>query len=386
MTIDALIGNETEFPILSRWQFFNHAGVSPIPRRSAMALVKYAGQASENAYLDTTWFKQIEEFRRTIATLIAADRSEIAFVKNTSEGLSFVANGIDWNKGDRIVTTAIEYPANAYPWIDLQQRKGIDLVRVEEVVDAGGVRRVPLEKLIEAASHPRTRLLTLSHVEYGTGQRHDLRTLGQFCRDRGILFCVDGIQSIGVLPVNVREMNIDYLAADGHKWMLGPEGAGIFFCRNELIEKTHPSQIGWLNVRRPMDYDHIDYTLKSDAGRFESGTYIVPGLLGLKASIDLIASVGIEAISGQVRALTDRLAQFLEDGGYAVVSPRAAGEDSGIISFTRPDMDHAAVLKKLKEEHRIELAFRAGRLRCSPHFYNTIEQMEHLADILRQMA
>lgn len=382
--IDGLIGNSQEFPILDRWAFFNHAGVTPLPRRSAAAIVKFAGQATEDAYLEGGWYKQIEELRGTAARLINAAPGEIALVKNTSEGLSIVAGGMDWREGDRIVTTAAEYPSNVYPWIDLQQRKGIELVRVEEMESADGVRQVPLERILAAAVHPRTRLISLSHVEYGSGQRHDLAAVGRFCRGRGIRFCVDAIQSMGVLPIDVQGMQIDYLSADGHKWMLGPEGAGIFFCRKELIAQTHPVLIGWNSVERAQDYDHIDFTLRSDAARFECGTHNVPGLLGLKASIDLIASVGVDQIWQRVRALTDELAGGLQQRGFVVASPRSEDQASGIVSFTRPGLDPAAVARKLKKGHRTELAVRAGRLRCSPHFYNTPGQIRQLLDLLAQ--
>jgi selenocysteine lyase/cysteine desulfurase len=382
LSIDQFIRNPDEFPILEKWAFFNHAGVAPLSRRAAMAIVKYAGQAAEDAYIDSGWFKQIETLRKTLAGLINADRSEIAFVKNTSEGLALVANGIDWQPGDRIVTTAVEYPANAYPWIDLQQRKGIELIRVEEKQCEDGARRVPLQDILAAADHPRTRLVTLSHVEFGTGQRHDLVAVGAFCRPRKIGFCVDGIQSVGVLPVDVRAMNIDYLSADGHKWMLGPEGAGFFYCRQELIEHTHPALVGWLNVKGAHNFDKIDYQLRADAGRFECGTLNVPGLLGLKGSIDLIAQVGIDAISRQVFWLTESLVNGLRNRRFTVSSPRNPSEWSGIVSFTREGLNTAAVAKKLKADHHIELAVRAGRLRCSPHFYNSKEQIAQLLEAL----
>lgn len=377
VTLETVAGNPDEFPILENWNFFNHAGVAPIPRRAAMAVVKYAGQAAENAYMDSGWYKQVEELRSVAASLINADRKEVAFIKNTSEGLAQVAHGINWKEGDRIVTTAVEYPANAYPWLDLAQRKAVEVVRVEEVTDAGGVRRVPLEKILEAASHPKTRLITLSHVEYGSGQRHNLAAVGRFCREHDIRLCVDGIQSIGVVPVDVRAMNIDYLSADGHKWMLGPEGAGIFYCRRELIPETHPVLVGWMNVKKALDFDRIDYQLRDDSGRFECGSHNIPGLMGLKASLELISAVGVEAITGRVKALTDRLIAGLQDRGFTVVSPRGEGETSGIVSFTREGIDPAAIAKRLNQE-KFEIAVRAGRLRCSPHFYNTQEQIDGL--------
>jgi len=383
--IDQIVGNAEEFPILGQWQFFNHAGVAPIPRRAAMAMVKYAGQAAEQAYIGSGWYRDIEQLRTAAAALIGARRAEIAFVKNTSEGLAQVAHAIDWREGDRIVTTAVEYPANAYPWIDLQQRRWVELVRVEEVVDDNGERRVPLESILAAADHPRTKLVTLSHVEFASGQRHDIAAVGRFCRERGIRFCVDAIQSVGVLPVDVRAMSIDYLSADGHKWMLGPEGAGIFYCREELIRETHPVLVGWMNVQKAHDFDGIDYRLRDDAGRFECGTHNVPGLLGLKGAIDLLSDVGIEAIWGRVRELRRRLVLGLRERGWTIASPSAEAEQSGIVSFTRGGIDAMAILKRLKTEHRTEIAVRGGRLRVSPHLYNTPEQIEALLEALQRV-
>ena len=238
-----------------------------------------------------------------------------------------------------------------------------------------------LSAILQAADHPRTRLVTLSHVEFGTGQRHDLAAIGRFCRERNILLCIDAIQSLGVIPLNVRDLNIDFLSADGHKWMIAPEGAGLFYCRRELVEQVHPALIGWLNVRNALDFDHIDYTLKSDAGRFECGSHNVPGLLGLKASLELIASIGVEAIWTQVQSLTDRLVAGLRGRGYTVVSPRNDLESSGIVSFTRDGLNTAAIAKEL-HARQIEIAVRAGRLRCSPHFYNTKDQVDQLLHAL----
>ena len=219
------VGNELEFPILRGWDFFNHAGVSPLPRVGGEALRAFARQYEEGAYLESGFYKRIEELRRSAAGMIGAEREEVAFVKNTSEGLATVAAGIDWRAGDRIVTTAVEYPANMYPWMDLARRVGVELVTVAEVTAEDGSRSVPLEALLKAAEDPRTRMVTLSHVEYASGQRHDLAKVGAFCRERGILFCVDAIQSMGVLPVDVKG-NI-YGSGPGGIWIISPEGEHI---------------------------------------------------------------------------------------------------------------------------------------------------------------
>lgn len=376
-----LIGNPDQFPILAHWDFFNHAAVSPLPKVAADAIRQYCQQAENGAYLNAHWYNQIESLRQSAANLINAKTSEIAFVKNTSEGLALVANGLAWKAGDRIVTAAIEYPANIYPWIDLQKRRGIDLHLVpEEQID--GTLQVPLEKILAAADHPKTRLLTLSHVEFGSGQRHDLTAIGQFCRQRNILFCVDAIQTLGILPVDVRAMNIDYLSADGHKWLLGPEGAGIFFIRHDLIEQTHPAIIGWMNFANSQDFGTIDFTFKPDARRYEPGSHNVPGFLALKTSLELLTTIGIENIAQRIKTLGDRLAAGLQEKKYQVISPRSSDQWSGSICFTKPGLDLPATARTLRESHKTEIALRLNRLRASPHFYNTELQIDRLCNNL----
>ena len=377
------IGNEQEFPILKSWDFFNHAGVCPMPRVAADALRKHATESAAGAYLDHNWYAEIERLRILAAQFINADRDEIAFVKNTSEGISIVANGLDWQWGDRIVTTAVEYPANIYPWMEVVRSRGVKLVMVPEESDADGRRVVPLEKILNEAADPRTRLVSLSHVEFASGQRHDIARIGAYCREHHKLFNVDAIQTIGVLPVDVQGMHIDYLSADGHKWMLGPEGAGFFYCRRELLERTRPLMVGWMNVINAQDYGNYNYILKPDAGRFECGTYNLPGLLALKAALEMLHAIGIEAISARIKTLTDHLIAALTAKGYQVLSPRAAEQWSGIVSFTSPNPDaHLAMFRTLRKDHHTEIALREGRLRVSPHFYNTEAQIDRLVDHL----
>jgi len=266
--------------------------------------------------------------------------------------------------------------------MEVQRAHGAKLVMVDEVTDAAGRRQVPAEKILEAASEPRTRLVSLSHVEYASGQRHDLERIGKFCREKKILFCVDGIQTLGVWPVDVKAMNIDYLSADGHKWLLGPEGAGIFYCRKELIERTRPLMIGWMNVIDAQNYGTYDYSLKPDAGRFECGTLNIPGLLGLKASLDLLMECGIDNVGRRIQQLTELLIHGLVKKGYKIVSPRGPGQQSGIVSFTSPTHAHEQIWKSLRKDHKTEIAVREGRLRVSPHFYNTEQQIERLIEHL----
>ena len=245
-----------------------------------------------------------------------------------------------------------------------------------------GARRVPLEEILDAIDHPRTRLVALSHVEFASGQRHDIAAIGRFCRERGKLFCVDAIQTLGILPVDVAAMNIDYLSADGHKWLLGPEGAGLFYCRRELLPHTRPLSIGWMNVIHATDYGNYDFTLRPDAAKFECGSWNVPGFLGLKAAVELLLDVGIEAISARIRKLTDRLVAGISGKGYTIISPRKEGEWSGIVSFVSPNGSQDLLVRTLRSEHHVEIVQREDRLRASPHFYNTEAQMDRLVELL----
>lgn len=359
-----------EFPILTEWIFFNHAAVAPISARAGAAFAKYAREATHDAYLSGGWYASADECRARAARLMNADASEIAFIKNTSEGLAFVANGWDWQAGDEIVSTAVEYPANVYPWMDLEKRLGLKHVMVPE---KNG--RIEIEELFNAIT-PKTRMIAISHVEYASGFRNDLHAIGAFCKARGILLCVDAIQSLGALPVDVRAMNIDFLSADSHKWLLGPEGCGVFFCRKELIASLRP-EIGWMNVINAQDYGHYDLTLRDDAKRFECGSYNIPGMLAMNASMQLIEEIGIATISKRILALTDVLVEGLTRKGYDVISSRRPGESSGIVSFTS-SMHHHKELNKELMRKKFVLALREGRLRASPHFYNSMEQIERL--------
>jgi len=381
-SISHYIGNAEEFPILRQWRFFNHAAVTALPHRVARAMRQYVDQAEQSAYIGHNWYPQIEELRESAARFINAHRDEIAFIKNTGEGLSIVANGIDWKSGDRIVTTNVEYPSNIYPWMEVCRRYGAELVLVKEETSAQGRRQVPIDKILHEAEHVRTRLVTLSHVEFASGQRHDLSTIGKFCRERGKLLCIDAIQSLGAVPVDVAAMNIDYLSADGHKWLLSPEAAGIFYCRRELLARTRPLTIGWMNIVNAMDFGTYDYTLKPDARRFECGSHNVAGLLGLKAAVELFLEVGVDAVAAQLKKLGDRLIAGLLERGYPIISPRDNDAWSGITSFTAPHLNGEKLIKTLREEHHTEISLRVGRLRCSPHFYNTEQQIDELLKLL----
>jgi selenocysteine lyase/cysteine desulfurase len=366
-----------EFPITREWAFFNHAGVAPIAARAGAAMRQYVQEAERDAYLTGKWYKRAEEVRRAAARIINAHPAELAFVKNTSEGLAFVANGLEWKAGDEIVSTAVEYPSNVYPWMDLQKRFDVEHVMVPEEPDG----RIDIQKIFFAVT-PRTKMIALSHVEYASGYRNDIAAIGDFCRKRGILLCVDAIQAIGCLPVDVKAMQIDFLSADGHKWMLGPEGLGFFYCRRELIERMRP-EVGWMNVINSIDYGNYDFTLRSDAKRFECGSYNIPGVLALGASLDLLLEVGMDTVWGRVDGLCEMIAEGARRKGYRVISPREKEEErSGIVAFvSRTRKDHPEIVQQL-EKQRIIIVPREGRLRASPHFYQSEETIRRLIDAL----
>lgn len=374
----SLIGNPDAFPILRRWHFFNHAGVCPLPKVAADALRQYADEASTGAYLETTWYPRLARLRTVLAGMIHADPSEIALLKNTSEGLATVAAGLDFAPGDRIVTTAVEYSSNMYPWMDLARRRGVELVIVPATTRPDGTIVVDESDLELELAKPRTRMLAISHVQFATGQRMDILRLGRACHAHGVLFCLDAIQTAGVLPVDVNAAHIDFLAADGHKWLLGPEGAGFLYVRRDRQDLLRPPMLGWNSVRHPFAFGTYDLTYKPDASRYECGTLTIPAFLSLLASAELLASVGTDFISARLRLLGDRLLTGLHAKGYTTVCPREDGRWSGSVPFVRGNLDLTAEAHRLRTDYRIEMVVREGRLRASPHFYNTESEIDLL--------
>ncbi|MCK4658089.1 MAG: aminotransferase class V-fold PLP-dependent enzyme [Phycisphaerae bacterium] len=360
-----------DFAVTRNYNYQNHAGIAPLHRRAAEAIREYADQVQQNVGLDQELYQRAERIRQRAAELLNANADEVTFVKNTSEGLSLVANGLNWNSGDNIVTTNAEFPANIYPWQALQNRG----VKLRMVLEEDG--RIPLEKLIEAVDS-RTRVLTISSVQYASGFRSDLTALGDFCQSKGVFFCVDAIQSLGVFPIDVKAMNIDFLAADGHKWLCGPEGAGLFYVRKEVQGHLRPTCIGWASVKDMWQFHPYHFEFHDSARRYDSGSYNLPGIFGLGASIDWVLELGVERISQRLLHLTDRLVTGLQAKGYRIISPRQRSEASGIVAFVSDLHDLEAIQSHLQTEHRIVIAARRKRLRASPHVYNTEREIDQL--------
>ncbi|MCX5659067.1 MAG: aminotransferase class V-fold PLP-dependent enzyme [Planctomycetota bacterium] len=372
-----------EFPILRRIDFFNHAGVAPISGRAAAAMHAFADQAAGLAYVQSGWYSRAREVKKFAARLIGAvDEAEIAFIPNTSFGLSLVAKGLRWAPGDNVVITGVEYPANRYPWEDLR-KQSVEVIEAPQHADG----RIEVEDIVEAITR-RTRVVSISHVQYASGFRIDLKPIADMVHQAGGYLCVDAIQSLGAFPVDVESLGIDFLSADGHKWLLSPEGCGIFYCRADLAQVLHPNVVGWMNMVNASDYGNYQFEFQPDARRFEPGSYNIPGILGLGASLELLLEVGLDKVWARIEALTARLCAGLEAKGYGVFSPRDhADERSGIVVFSPPEKGLRATpplhqIARDLEQRGIVIVVREGKLRASPHFYNTVEQIDRLVAAL----
>ncbi|MEM9414129.1 MAG: aminotransferase class V-fold PLP-dependent enzyme [Planctomycetota bacterium] len=368
---------EAEFPVLGEVDFFNHAAVAPISGRAAKAMRDAADACTKRSYLTPGWYGDVLRVKQVAAELIhARGPHEIAFIPNTTTGLAMLAGGLDWQQGDRVVITDVEYPANRYPWTDLK-RYGVEVVEAKQRKD----QRIAVQDVV-ALIDERTRVVALSHVQYASGFRIDLKPIAEAVHAVGGVLCVDAIQSVGVLPVDVQAMGIDFLSADGHKWMLGPEGAGFLYCHEDLVPRVTPPIAGWMGRVNALDYGSYDERYQPDARRFEPGTWNIAGIRAMGASLSLLNEVGIGTVWQRVDALNQHLRQGLAGMGYRVVTPDGPGERSGIVSFVPPArIDPESVAKTLQSE-RIILAMRGGRLRASPHFYNSIEQVDRLVAAL----
>ena len=365
-----------EFPILQNLHFFNHAGVSPLPRRSADALIAYANESSDQAAAAwPKWAARLKETRTRAATLLGAAEDEIAFTTSTTHGLLIVANSLAWRPGDNVVIAAGEFPANVHPWRNLAPR-GVALRTVAERPD----RRFDIDAFA-AAIDRRTRLVSISLVQYGTGYRMPVERIAELCRERGVLLCIDGIQGVGAMPVDVNALGCDFLSADSHKWMMGPEGTGVFYVRRERIGELSTSMTGWLGRERVWEYDNYEIPLLASAARFELGAPNVGGIGAMGASLGLLLELGIGEVWRRIEVLTARTEEGVRRLGLTVASPREEGQRSGILALGREGLDTEAVARRLTERGIFVVA-RRGWLRISPHCYNEPGQIDALLDAL----
>ncbi len=374
---DPLSAYREEFPVTKRFVYLDHAGVAPISRRVESAVIQFIGEALEEAMFKYgMWMSRVDEIRKKCAMLIGSEPEERAFVKNTSHGLSIVAEGIEWRRGDNLILYEREFPSNIYPWINLR-RKGVELRFVSS--RNGRIHIEDIKRLMDS----RTRLVTISSVQFSNGFRVNLEELGELCKRRNVLLCVDAIQSLGVIPMNVKEFQIDFLSADGHKWLLAPEGTGIFYCRKGLGEELNPPLVGWKSVKNEFDYDSIDFVLKTEALRFEEGSLNLLGIFALGAAVDLLLEVGIDAVEKKVLELGDVIIEEAEKRGFLVNTPKSRNERAGIVSLSG-EFDPVRVKDNLREMG-IMVNVRGGALRVSPHFYNTYEEIEFFFESLERL-
>jgi cysteine desulfurase/selenocysteine lyase len=365
-----------EFPVAERWAYFDHAAVAPLPRRSGEALRGWVDDQERNGVIHwPAWGEKVERARRDCARLISADPAEIAFIPNTTQGIGIVAEGFPWRAGDSVVTAAEEYPSNLLPWSNLADR-GVSLRTVPTRPDG----RIWVDDLA-AAIDPTTRLLTISHVEFASGFRNDLDALGGLCRDRGIAFFVDAIQGLGPLTIDVDRTPIDFLAADGHKWLLGPEGAGLLYIRGDWIERLRPIGVGWKSVTSSYNTPTVDFTLKPDASRWEGGTFAMAPLQAFAASLGLLLEIGPEAVSRRILDRAEAVREVARSAGWTVHGSDRPEDVAGIVALTRPGIDPDAFCRDLRARG-IALACRRGRVRVSPHIYNDDDDIGRLAEAL----
>jgi len=368
---------ESEFCLDESIIHLNHAAVSPWPRCTAAAVKAFA---DENAslgsrhYLD--WVRNEQYLKEQLRQLINAQSSdEIALLKNTSEALSTVAYGLAWKRGDNVVITSQEFPSNRIVWESLG-KYGVETRPAD--LDQGDSP----EAAVLACIDNNTRLVAVSSVQYGTGLRLDLEHIGASCHKRGILFCVDAIQSLGAIGFDVQACRADFVMADAHKWMLGPEGIALFYCRAEAMDRLDLKQYGWHMIEDQGNYDRRDWEIAVSARRFECGSPNMIGVHALHASLSLLHGVGMPAIEKLVMENSAYLIEQIDrHSDYRLITPREAARHAGIISFA-PLNDTPETLYARLVECNVLCAVRAGGVRFSPHFYTPREKLDQALDLL----
>lgn len=363
----------SEFPLRDGLIYLNHAAVGVWPRRTTETVQRFAEENMRQGAQDyPRWMQREQSLRRRLAWLVGTDSaSDIALLKNTSEGLSLIAEGLGWQAGENIVISDREFPSNSIVWESLAGR-GVALKRA----DISG--EDPEGSIIDALDE-HTRLLSISSVQFADGLRLNLQRLGEACRERGVLFCVDAIQSLGALAFDAKACKADFVVADGHKWMLGPEGVTVFYSTPEARDRLRLSQFGWHMVERAGDFDAVDWTPAASARRFEPGSPNMLGIHALDASLALFEETGMAHVEAEVLRRTEWLTHaVLNDDRFELLSARDPSRMSGIVSFRRRELDgaeHAGLYRQLMQQGVI-CALRGGGIRFSPHFYTPMTGLQ----------
>jgi cysteine desulfurase / selenocysteine lyase len=370
--------DRSDFAVTQRYVYLNHAATGVLPLSTVATIEQFLHAHAQAGVLGTFPYDlRLPEYRAKVGELIGAGGNEIAIVSNTGHGANIVALGVDWQPGDNVVLSDNEFPANSVPWLALRDR-GVEIVELE----TAGERLTPdvLRRIIT----PRTRVVTVSWVSYADGYRHDLAALAEVAHEAGALFFVDAIQGLGVFPVDVRGMGIDALYSGAGKWMLALHGTALLYVRENLIDRLHLAMPGWRSVRDMWDFHNHDQDFTPEAMRFEGGTPNYLGALVLANSADLFVRSGREAIAAHVLALTDHLVEGLHRVGAELLTLRGDGISSGIVTFSIPGIDSMELGRALQQKG-IVTTYRESGIRVSPHGYNTIEEIDHLLDLVPQL-
>ena len=383
MNLPALHQDESlrrhEFPVAARKIFLAHGGVCPLPRRVAEAIRDYATRATEDDQEAIVEQEILPQTRALAATLIGAEPEEVALVGPTSLALSFIAGGLNFRKGDNILVYQDDYPSNVYPWMAMADR-GLE-VRFLNVRQWGRIRPVD----VIGQTDEQTRLVALASCHFVAGWRLDLPAIGRGLRERGIRLCIDGIQTLGAFPTAAADC--DFMAADAHKWLLGPSGTGIMYVRQSRQAELRPTTWGWNNLKCPSFVALEDLVWRSGAQRYEAGSYSWLGLVGLRAALLLLLEVGVEAIAAELLRKRAWVIPALQNKGWTVLHADAPPANAGgAISFHRDGVDLPAVHRRLLEADIVTSlrSDRAGRkyIRLTPHFYNTDAELNRVLELL----
>jgi cysteine desulfurase / selenocysteine lyase len=360
-----------QMPVTQRWAYFDHAAVAPLSGPARDALSAWSGDLVDNGDIHwPVWASRLEQVRRQGARLLGAQIDELALVRNTTEGIGLVAEGYPWQPGDNVVLLDDEFPSNRIPWQHLDSR-GVETRLVPSTGTNDDLSR------LAAACDSRTRIVSVSWVGYASGRRFEVAELAKVVHGKGALLFLDAIQGLGVFPLDVRAAGVDFLAADGHKWLLGPEGAGLFYVRAEHLDRLRPIGVGWNSVVDSARFSHEERRFKPSASRYEGGSPNMGGFVALGASLALLAGYGTHALSKRILALTETVCEQLRQCGAVVHGDRTPERTSGIVSFDLPGKNPNAVRKKLADLG-VALSCRNGKLRISPHAYNDDDDIGRL--------
>ena len=365
------------FPITNRAIYLNHAAVSPLPTPTVEAIESQLKDVRDNGSINfRSWIAVKERARSLLAELLGARPEQVGFMRNTSDSLSTVANGLDWRSSQNVVTFRREFPANIYPWLRLRDIFGVEVRMCEE--RNGRVDMEELENLVDE----NTRVIAISHVQFASGFRANLERLGRIARKRDALLVVDVIQSLGVLPLNVEAELVDVAAGASHKWLLGPEGVGYLYLSDRARERLQPTLVGWTSVPNPEDYNNFDQEWNTGTLAWETGTGPTALIHGLNASLELLKANGTEAIAAYLETLTDYLCQNLSSRNYRVISTRDLGQKSQIVCIQHRGGASAMHLYSQLKSNNIITAPRGDRLRIAPHIYNSFDEIDRLVSAL----